>query len=738
MPFDPSQPFEVVSGAQQPSAAAPSTTPSAFDPTQPFDVVSPGQSTSNSPESLASKIIGKKQNATSQAGPDDGLSENERAALSDTYLKGSARGVADLASSVVGAAPDVATGFGINPVLWATGKPTIPSATNALRSYFDKITEGTPVDTQETAPYQRAVGRIGRFIGGGIGFGGALKGVGAVAGAAGAAPGVANTLNAVSGLNTGRDLIRLGGAAVGSEGARQLAGENSTIAPILGALIGGMAPDVVEGAYNTIRSPAGPINYATANAVRSLTKATPDELNQSAIQDAKDLGIPLPASARTSNPRIQNLENLVSSTQGVGGRDFQDLLNKTKQSSLDAYKDVLSSVSQKEIEDPTSVSAAIQGAINRRAAELEDIKSGLYSDVYKYIPPGEKTVPSNTIQYLDDMANKLANSTILPSDPKREAINYMVNLSEKIGEEGEHTGGAVDVSKLVGLKQDVNASWRDFKGPKGVLKGITGALKQDLSDYGETNPDFINSLNAADKSHTDMIANFKNKFIDKQVLNNAEPSKIISMINSPEDISRIGKALEGVTEGTTFADIKRAKLQQILDKKIINDNGLSFGSFVSELNPNNPEKTAMIKALVGQDQYDKLMKLRNVSNAIASGRNRFLNTSKTADSIITSGAIGIGASGLWDALRGNFRSALSKIGIASSPYVVSKIMTNQEIMDELLNTSKAIQSGNINSAAVASTRLNRAVRNAGMGYLISDQTQQQNDTRQLQAAPANH
>lgn len=634
----------------------------------------------------------------------------------DTYTRQFARNIAAVGTGIAGFGPDAVNTLVANPAMQVMGYKPFPSITRSLRDTIDQSTKGTAIDTNvPNDSISRVLDSAGTMIGGGI----ATAGLGALVAPAVEGLGLAKTAQGIRNLTglTPAGYKAQVGASLGAAGAHELA-PDSSIAPIAGAVVGGMIPGAIGGAVNMIGKPS-PVTSTLIKKASDLANPILDkDINYQAIQDARELGIQLPASAQINNDFIQSLENFGQSTKGVGGRYYKDLFDKINDTSLANYKDVLNQVHPEEIADPLSVGASLKGALDRQTKYIKGITNAQYSAAMFNLPDDAAIAPKSSLQFIDSVLDRLSKSPIQSTD-RQGVINTFNEIKNAWGDAAE-----VPIDNLLETKKVLNeiSDWDvTSTGVKNYYRGLLGQVKHDLETYGSSDPEFMSAFNTAEETHKMGAEALRNDFI-KSVIKNESPTTILNQIRTPEDVSRVEKALAlGDNATNIFAEIKRAKLQQILDAKVMNDGDLSFAKFVTQLDSvKNNKVTTMVRALVGDDQYNKLQQLRNVLGSVQEGMAKFANTSKTASNLQTTGLAGLILSGVTDLATLNVKPGLSKLLAGSSSTLISKALTNPAVMNDLLKTARAASQGNVNAYMVNQNALMRSLRNAGLGYVLGD------------------
>lgn len=172
-------------------------------------------------------------------------------------------------------------------------------------------------------------------------------------------------------------------------------------------------------------------------------------------------------------------------------------------------------------------------------------------------------------------------------------------------------------------------------------------------------------------------------------LKNKESKQIMKLMDSVEGIRKLRRVLNLTEEGKQlFNELSRYKLADILDKNMKNEiNGkIKLGTFSNLLK--SKENKAIVKELIGNENFIKLRNLQDISGKLAESANRFLNTSKSGTTLVDMGLIGAAATGI---LTGNPFMAIPAIGKIGGTRVIATLFADKEFLKYL---EKAILTDN--------------------------------------------
>jgi hypothetical protein len=433
--------------------------------------------------------------------------------------------------------------------------PTIPSATEALDRGIDHITGGYTETPEDQKNLNEGLKFASSFAtGGGIAKVGATLGNKAISKAG----------NFMGSL----EKSQIAGAGAAGATSSYLADQGAS-APE--SIAGGVAANL---AVNSL--PTG--GNLLAKGTLALTGLGKKQLNLDAAKAAQDLDIVLPKAVVSEGKAIAYADRFLNHAPFAGNimqKRYARIGEKALEELDKAYESVISS---------------------KELVGIEDRITGLYEVAKETLPKDAQIVPKNTIKAIEEIRDNIS-APALSGDFA--TINAKLNQIQKEFSPGYIKGIPAKTKTLVNQKENLNNSiYNDLKTDKGrkILGDLNDAIRNDLAEYGKTNPEWYNYFTKADGLHS--------KKSTRKTLE---------------------KLLSGKAESYTTGELTYNSLSKVL---------------------NTPESKDQLKHLVKPEIFDRLEKLGTVSQAMAKKNKGTINPSGTAVAQTTinwiSGLAGLG------------------------------------------------------------------------------------------------
>ena len=480
-----------------------------------------------------------------------------------------------------------------------TELPTIPSATEAIDKGIDHITGGY-TETPEDQKYINEGLKYGASFATGGGLAKTTQG------------GLAKFGNFMGNLEKGQ----IAGAGAAGATTSYLADQGASAPESIGGgitanLAVNAAPELAKGGGNLL-----------AKGTLALTGLGKNKLNLDAAKAAQDLDIALPKAAASEGKFIA-LADQVLSKAPISGSIMQGrylrVANKVMKELDNAYDSVI----------PT-----------KELPEVDKRIKQLYDNADAILPPNAKVVPTNTINTIQEIRQKI--KTFAPSEDEKKLLSKLNEVEQNIAPSGINRIPA-ETSYLTGTKRSLNDSinWElKEKGAKQFLKQVQRSLKSDIAEYGKTNPEWYQYFSNADNLY--------------------------------------GKVA------------KRKELEQIFSSVENKATGeLSYNNLSKVLNDNDTK--AELKRLVKPEVFERMEKLATVSKAMAVKNKNLPNPSGTASTLATMNILG-GIAGVGSISSG---VAVPELALyATLAPMMAHLLTDKKSLDLAINFATSPTSSN--------------------------------------------
>jgi hypothetical protein len=180
--------------------------------------------------------------------------------------------------------------------------------------------------------------------------------------------------------------------------------------------------------------------------------------------------------------------------------------------------------------------------------------------------------------------------------------------------------------QIKALKNDLNYE-RDIPGIKNMLNGFISSMEKDLGNI--ANKEYLEARSAANKYFKENEVDRIRTNIAQSLMKGEVPKQAFTYMSSAPDIRQLNKIMgESEAANEIMTSLKRAKLEDVLVKNIMDASGtISYANF-SNLFNKAPEKQALLKELLGE-HYAGIKKLSQVSQQFVTAGKDFGNPSRT-------------------------------------------------------------------------------------------------------------
>lgn len=260
------------------------------------------------------------------------------------------------------------------------------------------------------------------------------------------------------------------------------------------------------------------------------------------------------------------------------------------------------------------------------------------------------------------------------------------------------------------LKNDLNYE-RDIPGIKNLLNGFISSMEKDLGSI--ANKEYLEARGAANKYFKENEVDRIRTDMAESLMKGEVPKQAFVYMQTAPKIRQLKKIMgESETANEILTSLKRAKLEDVLVKNILDSSGtISYANFSNMFNK-APEKQSLLKELLGE-QYPGMKKLAEVSQQFVTAGKDFGNPSRTtlaaADrknigdviKVLSYTAATVAGS---TALHGvGFGMAAEPLGILA----LSRVASDKKIVNTAIKYAEAAKKSKLKDAEILGNRLSR-------------------------------
>lgn len=425
-----------------------------------------------------------------------------------------------------------------------------------------------------------------------------------------------------------------------------------------------------------------------------LAQVKPQQVNEGLREAAQRLGVleDVPASAQISNPKIQSIETKLM--QSAAGGPIHEKIERAGGKLAETYQDVAKNLSQRGSMLPSVVSQEASNALKSIEEAATQRYRSLYSQAEKVLPENARTLPNvgNAInKVLDSTLKKLKSSMGTPG--KDTLFNRLSRLKENWSKIDGIEAGYIPIKELQELKVDLGQVIKyEVKGGfDKLLTGLQQVAKEGIQSYGrQFNQPYLNRFKEAEKIFGENAKTFRKNPLLKNLLSGQQPEQIFGKMNTVKGINELEKVFNKSVDGKeAFDALKRYKLEDLLNKKVLDKNGeISWGKSAGMFK--EPKTRDLVIKLVGPQQYQKLKDLSKVASGIEDGFKRFLNTSKTATTAMDMALfVGLPIKAAQQFFTGNIIGGIKTTAAIFAPRQIAKLIADPEFVEAAIATAKA-------------------------------------------------
>lgn len=177
-----------------------------------------------------------------------------------------------------------------------------------------------------------------------------------------------------------------------------------------------------------------------------------------------------------------------------------------------------------------------------------------------------------------------------------------------------------------------------------------------------------------------------------EFLKKKSSEEIMKMFDTLDGIKKLKNVLNLTEEGKQlYKDLSRYKLSEMIDKNMKNSmtEQVKLGTFSNLLKTS--KNKAIIKELLGPENYNRLIRLQKVSGKLAESANKFFNASQSGTTLTDVSLVSTAVLGVF---TGNPYLALPAIGKIGGMRVIANLMADKEflkILEEIVMSPKSLK-----------------------------------------------
>jgi hypothetical protein len=565
--------------------------------------------------------------------------------------------------------------------------PLIPSATEAIDKGIDAATGGytnTPEDEKTSQAAIRTVTSV-------LSPGGLAK-----AAASAGAKGTSKVLGAI-GSTKPTSLAAAGAAgAVTQEASDRGYGAAGSIGAGLGAgaVTGGLLGVAKE--------------FNTKIALAKLTGNSPKNINLEAVKAAENAGLDYPNTLVNEGKGLALAEQVVAKSPFFGTK-YGRKLSKIDKEYSEKVNQAIEKVGTRIVEegDALDIGSQIKETFGNVKQSIIDEKNEFYQKANALLPEGASDTPKNFANAIQELRG--STKTLRPSTDESYILNYLDDVEPGmfVGSGKDKIAVPVPVDMLAGTKVSLNdiINWDvNASGAKEKLKKLQFALKEDLKEYGNTNPEWYKSFSEADEFYGKYLGDEAlGSDTVKKIFSQQNPEKIVTNLKEVSDFRNLGQALGRTETGEKFFDsIKREKLTDLImgkavDSKTGNVTYLPFSKAIE-----SPATKQLVKYLAGEN-YQEIVNFKKYAEAAVRRNQRNPNASGTGPTnAIIAGFVGAAAEGggIWKKTKDFGKLAVAGAGL-------SWLVNNKKVLSWGIEGAKKQAAGNYKDANIFGKRIER-------------------------------
>jgi len=486
---------------------------------------------------------------------------------------------------------------------------------------------------------------------------------------------------------TGKEIAR----GVGAATALQVAAD-AELGP-LGTMsmlaIGDIGPGLAAGgAKSMAKFLSNPKSYlkelsgeAKGQVAKGISKVFVREkaaLQKELIKEFRDSGIQADIGTITGSKIIGGFQNAIDQSS-LTGNALENFKKKLTKDIVGEYKKIAQDLGEVKYETKYEAGEALKEGL-KEARDLDLNKARELYSTAKAEAGEAQVFTGNVGSVIEEIEKELKPGTFKSSE-QQTVLDVLRSLKNDVMTP-EGTVKSASINELINNKIALNdvINYEVQGGSKQLLKRVVKELDNTISSHGKNNPKFARNWKAANAKFAKHAELFRGKSISN-ALKTQDPSQIFNKMNTAKGIYEIKKALSSTPEGKKlFNELSSYKLEDLIGKNLIDSTSqqIKFGTFSKLLEKGNNKEVA--KALLGDVNLQRLMRLQNNTARLADTAQKFLNTSRSgvyARDLAAAGAIVYDVANIFS---GNPWPLMRSGGLLLSTRQVSKLMADPEFL----------------------------------------------------------
>lgn len=432
------------------------------------------------------------------------------------------------------------------------------------------------------------------------------------------------------------------------------------------------------------------------------------------LNTAKELNVELPNYLKLNSP-VGNVTEKTISKSLFSSPKYKEQQARAHRSFIDAFDENVNRI-HPEYENLETAGTKAAHALKDTERNLFNQSESLYQDAYKKLSPQDKVIPKNTLEtterlkkgiegipapaegdkFLKPKLSSIEDKWGLPKSVREELEGLKRTLApdayEQVKEKLLAGSNQVEVPTLTAQRSALLKDLRErstLKGARKELGELVESLNKDIGEIGEKNPNFIEAWKKANKFYKEEYASTVKSKIGDAILNGDSPKEVTKYLNSSSDINALSHILKNIPDHSKIMDmLKRAKYQDLVVDKIKNSDGTLSYSNLANLFTKRSKIDPLLRT-VGGETDTNMRKLAQIAQRYVKTGKEVANPSGTAGALENSNALGnvmhailsVGVGGL---------GAIKSAGVSiASPFILTKIMSNQKYIDQAIKYALA-------------------------------------------------
>lgn len=425
---------------------------------------------------------------------------------------------------------------------------------------------------------------------------------------------------------TGSEVLRGLGAGTALQMAEE--GDLGPIGTMASAVIGDVGgagiSGIAKGAKNLITKP----RETLAKTAAKFTNKDKLKLQQDLIKEFRETGIQADLGTITDSNLIKWTQSRISQSglTGEALKEFSENLTNQIKKEYGELADNLGKYRFETLHEAGEVTKNVMKSI--RDADLAETRN-LYKSAHDSLKESSKVNPSKLASALNNLEHSLK-----PGSIKSAEQNSVLNVLDKLKKDIFNEKGQLKLASVKDLMNNKIAlndiiNYEVQGGAKQLLKSLVGELDRAIISHGKENIPFVKNYIKANKKFSSHAKTFRNKQAI-QMMDMADPSKIMDKMGSVQGIRNVEKILSKNHEGKELFDsLKRKKFDKMIGDNLIDSTSqqVKLGTFSKVLEKGKNKE--IVKELMSPKDFSRFEKIQKNAGKLADAAQKFYNASKS-------------------------------------------------------------------------------------------------------------